>query len=86
MPDSSQQPPLDRRPPDDDIDHLLPGHRVVLLINDFFEFSRYSGYIFPVPATWRKDDTQICGRRGVVVSGFRRMNEVNARRARLVPG
>ena len=30
-----------------------------------------------------------CGllqRRGVVVSGVRRMNEVNARRARLVPG
>ena len=26
------------------------------------------------------------GRRGVVVSGVRRMNEVNARRARLVPG
>ena len=25
-------------------------------------------------------------RRGVVVSGVRRMNEVNARRARLVPG
>ena len=25
-------------------------------------------------------------RRGVVVSGIRRMNEVNARRARLVPG
>ena len=25
-------------------------------------------------------------RRGVMVSGFRRMNEVNARRARLVPG
>jgi len=32
---------------------------------------------------------QKCGvlwRRGVVVSGVRRMNEVNARRARLVPG
>ena len=29
----------------------------------------------------------VCGwRRGVVVSGVRRMNEVNARRARLVPG
>jgi len=27
-----------------------------------------------------------CWRRGVVVSGVRRMNEVNARRARLVPG
>jgi len=27
-----------------------------------------------------------CGRRGVVVSGVRRMNEVNARRAWLVPG
>jgi len=27
-----------------------------------------------------------CWRRGVVVSGIRRMNEVNARRARLVPG
>ena len=27
-----------------------------------------------------------CWRRGVVVSGLRRMNEVNARRARLVPG
>ena len=25
-------------------------------------------------------------RRGIVVSGVRRMNEVNARRARLVPG
>jgi len=31
-----------------------------------------------VPAT--------CRRRGVVVSGVRRMNEVNAHRARLVPG
>ena len=28
----------------------------------------------------------LCWRRGVVVSGVRRMNEVNARRARLVPG
>ena len=29
----------------------------------------------------------VCGwRRGVVVSGVRHMNEVNARRARLVPG
>jgi len=28
----------------------------------------------------------ICWWRGVVVSGVRRMNEVNARRARLVPG
>ena len=28
----------------------------------------------------------ICWRRGVVVCGVRRMNEVNARRARLVPG
>jgi len=27
-----------------------------------------------------------CWRRGAVVSGVRRMNEVNARRARLVPG
>ena len=27
-----------------------------------------------------------CWRRGVVVSGVRRMDEVNARRARLVPG
>ena len=27
-----------------------------------------------------------CLRRGVVVSGVRRMNEVNARQARLVPG
>jgi len=33
------------------------------------------------------DPTQPKGcRRGVVVSGVRRMNEVNARRARLVPG
>jgi len=32
---------------------------------------------FPPNAGWR---------RGVVVSGARRMNEVNARRARLVPG
>ena len=31
-------------------------------------------------------DTTIGWRRGVVVSGVRRMNEVNARRARLVPG
>jgi len=30
--------------------------------------------------------THIGWRRGVVVSGVRRMNEVNARRARLVPG
>ena len=30
-------------------------------------------------------DTE-CWRRGVVVSGIRRMNEVNACRARLVPG
>ena len=30
--------------------------------------------------------TSIGWRRGVVVSGVRRMNEVNARRARLVPG
>jgi len=34
--------------------------------------------------------TQVCliyrTERGVVVSGVRRMNEVNARRARLVPG
>ena len=29
---------------------------------------------------------QLYWRRGVVVSGVRRMNEVNARRARLVPG
>jgi len=28
----------------------------------------------------------LCWRRGVVVSGVHRMNEVNARRARLVPG
>ena len=34
-------------------------------------------------------DSSVCRpgwRRGVVVSGVRRMNEVNARRARLVPG
>jgi len=30
--------------------------------------------------------TRIGWRRGVVVSGVRRMNEVNARRARLLPG
>jgi len=35
----------------------------------------------------RVDETHYyCWRRGVVVSGVRRMNEVNARRARLVPG
>jgi len=32
------------------------------------------------------DDSWNTGWRGVVVSGVRRMNEVNARRARLVPG
>jgi len=35
---------------------------------------------FPIIGTTR------VSRRGVVVSGVRRMNEVNARRARLVPG
>ena len=42
-----------------------------------------------VPATAaRHQDRDILPpwRRGVVVSGVRRMNEVNARRARLVPG
>jgi len=35
----------------------------------------------------RRHHQHIVGwRRGVVVSGVRRMNEVNARRARLVPG
>ena len=38
-------------------------------------FYCFKGYISAL--TWR---------RGVVVSGVRRMNEVNARRARLVPG
>jgi len=32
------------------------------------------------------DADPFCWRSGVVVSGVRRMNEVNARRARLVPG
>jgi len=31
-------------------------------------------------------NTSLFWRRGVVVSGVRRMNEVNARRARLLPG
>ena len=36
---------------------------------------------------YQPNPTQSKGcRRGVVVSGVRRMNEVNARRARLVPG
>jgi len=35
----------------------------------------HTGHFFPF--SWR---------RGVLVSGVRRMNEVNARRARLVPG
>ena len=34
----------------------------------------------------RRVGAPLCWRRGVVVSGVRRMNEVNARRARLVPG
>ena len=34
----------------------------------------------------RPQDNSDCWRRGVVVSGVRRINEVNARRARLVPG
>jgi len=34
---------------------------------------------------WCSSDT-VGWRHGVVVSGVRRMNEVNARRARLVPG
>ena len=37
----------------------------------------HSGTILYFPSNWH---------RGVVVSGVRRMNEVNARRARLVPG
>ena len=43
----------------------------------------------PAPHTTRSVPTHnyiISWRRGVVVSGVRRMNEVNARRARLVPG
>jgi len=37
--------------------------------------------VYPLPPT------MVAGwRRGIVVSGVRRMNEVNARRARLVPG
>jgi len=34
----------------------------------------------------RADESHRRRRRGVVVSGVRRMNEVNARRVRLVPG
>jgi len=45
---------------------------------DFVKF--YAGYIFS------NDDTVIRWRRGVVVSGVRRVNEVNPRRARLVLG
>ena len=42
---------------------------------------------FPsLPARSVKHAHLKCWRRGVVVSGVRRMNEVNARRARLVPG
>ena len=37
--------------------------------------------VYPLPPT-----TVAGWRRGIVVSGVRRMNEVNARRARLVPG
>ena len=37
-------------------------------------------------AETRAVDSNVGWRRGVVVSGVRRMNEVNARRARLVPG
>ena len=54
----------------------------------------------PTPENWRRptwmkythDDLSLLDlgihgwRRGVVVSGVRRMNEANARRARLVPG
>ena len=62
------------------------------LINKYCRFSSYKH------ATDRQTDRQTDGqiaallsnliswRRGVVVSGVRRMNEVNARRARLVPG
>jgi len=35
---------------------------------------------------YRDDGVTLGWRRGVVVSGLRRMNEVNARRARLLPG
>jgi len=35
---------------------------------------------------WLRRGSLLGWRRGVVVSGVRRMNEVNARRARLVPG
>ena len=39
----------------------------------------YMAQLMPLPLT-------VGWRRGVVISGVRRMNEVNARRARLVPG
>ena len=46
----------------------------------------FAVFVYDACYSMLKMATHICWRRGVVVSGVRRMNEVNARRARLVPG
>jgi len=55
---------------------VLRGKRQRKTVSPPVYYSVPRGLIMPNP----------CWRRGVVVSGVRRMNEVNARRVRLVPG
>ena len=48
--------------------------------------AQLSIYKLTQTSQWPSNTEGIGWRRGVVVSGVHRMNEVNARRARLVPG
>jgi len=58
-------------------------HNLLALSTLSSKFGRHA-FSYCAPSVWNKLPLSI--RRGVVVSGVRRMNEVNARRARLVPG
>ena len=63
---------------------LQSGSRNLLALSTLSsEFGRHA-FSYCAPSVCNKLPLSI--RRGVVVSGVRRMNEVNARRARLVPG